>query len=81
MLYRYNPDNLKIGKNPLSLDSKPPKIPVEEYLNSETRFKMLFKTQPELAAANYKQAQIDLEHRYDNYKYLADRKFDEETEK
>ncbi|MDQ1265129.1 MAG: pyruvate-ferredoxin/flavodoxin oxidoreductase, partial [Bacteroidota bacterium] len=41
LLYRYNPDNPKIGKNPLTLDSKQPKIPVAEYLNMEIRFRML----------------------------------------
>jgi pyruvate-ferredoxin/flavodoxin oxidoreductase len=76
LLYRYHPEALKQGKNPLSLDSKEPKIPVSEFMNMETRFKMLFKSQPELAAANYKQAQIDVDNRYKYYKYLAERKFE-----
>ena len=73
----HNPDFLKAGKNPLTLDSKEPKIPVAEYMNMETRFKMLFKTQPEIAKENYKQAQINVENRYKYYKYLAERKFGE----
>jgi pyruvate-ferredoxin/flavodoxin oxidoreductase len=81
LLYRYNPDNLKEGKNPLTLDSKPPKIPVADYMNMETRFRMLFKTQPKLAEENYKQAQIDVERRYNYYKYLADRVFNGENKK
>ncbi|MFC2131062.1 pyruvate:ferredoxin (flavodoxin) oxidoreductase [Bacteroidota bacterium] len=76
LLYRYNPDNVKEGKNPLTLNSKEPKLPVADYMNMETRFKMLFKTQPELAEANYKQAQINVDTRYKYYKFLADRKFD-----
>jgi pyruvate-ferredoxin/flavodoxin oxidoreductase len=68
---------LKAGKNPLSLDSKEPKLPVADYMNMETRFKMLFKTKPEIAKENYKQAQINVENRFKYYKYLADRKFGE----
>ncbi|MFH1049476.1 MAG: pyruvate:ferredoxin (flavodoxin) oxidoreductase [bacterium] len=77
LLYRYNPNNLKVGKNPLSLDSKEPKLPVADYMNMETRFKVLFKTQPELAKENYIQAQINVNKRYQYYKYFADRKFGE----
>lgn len=75
LLYRYNPDNVKEGKNPLSLDSKEPKIPVADYLNSENRFRMLLKSRPEAAKAMFKQAQIDVDTRYAFYKYLADRPF------
>jgi len=31
LLYRYNPDLAARGQNPLVLDSRPPKIPVEQY--------------------------------------------------
>lgn len=47
-IYRYNPDNLKEGKNPLKLDSKPPKISYRDFAMKETRFRMLEKTKPEL---------------------------------
>jgi len=77
LLYRYNPDKLTAGENPLSLDSKQPKIPVSQYLNSENRFKMLTKSKPEVAAELFKQAQIDVDTRYAYYKYLAERKFGE----
>ena len=78
ILYRFNPDLLKEGINPLKLDSKPPKRPVAEYLDTEARFTMLKKIDPELAAANYIQAQKDADERYEDYKYLAARKFDAE---
>jgi pyruvate-ferredoxin/flavodoxin oxidoreductase len=81
LLYRYNPDNVKIGKNPLSLDSKDPKMTIADYMNMESRFKILFKTQPEMAKANYKQAQINVDTRYKYFKYLADRKFEGDVEK
>ncbi|MDQ1265546.1 MAG: pyruvate-ferredoxin/flavodoxin oxidoreductase, partial [Bacteroidota bacterium] len=76
LLYRYHPDNPKIGKNPLTLDSKQPKIPVAEYLNMEIRFRMLHKTKPELAKLYYEQAQKDVNERYSYYKYLADRQLE-----
>ena len=34
------------GKNPLKLDSKAPKIKLEEYIYNETRYKMLTKSHP-----------------------------------
>jgi pyruvate-ferredoxin/flavodoxin oxidoreductase len=48
-LYRYNPDLKNEGKNPLTLDSKPPSIPVKDFAYSETRFKMLTRFKPERA--------------------------------
>jgi len=65
------------GKNPLILDSKEPKISVADYLNMETRFKMLYKTKPEMAKIYFAQAQKNVIERYKYYKYLADRKFGE----
>ncbi|MDA3843955.1 MAG: pyruvate:ferredoxin (flavodoxin) oxidoreductase [Candidatus Kapabacteria bacterium] len=75
ILYRFNPDLLKEGKNPLTLDSKAPKRPVAEFLDSEARFTMLKKIDPELAAANYIQAQKDADERYADFKFMADRKY------
>ncbi|MDH5398925.1 MAG: pyruvate:ferredoxin (flavodoxin) oxidoreductase, partial [Cyclobacteriaceae bacterium] len=46
LLYRYNPDLVQEGKNPLILESKPGKTTVAEYMNMENRFKMLFKSKP-----------------------------------
>jgi pyruvate-ferredoxin/flavodoxin oxidoreductase len=41
LLYRYHPERAEAGENPLQLDSRPPKIPVSEYLRMESRFTML----------------------------------------
>ncbi len=74
ILYRYNPDNVKEGKNPLTLDSRPRMgMPVADYMEMETRFKMLTKTKPELAREYYKMAQDRVNKRYKYFKYLADR--------
>lgn len=74
LLYRYNPEKAAAGENPLSLDSKPPKMSVEEYLNMETRFKMLTKIKPALAKEYFHQAQEDINTRFSYYSYLAESK-------
>ncbi|OGU14088.1 MAG: pyruvate:ferredoxin (flavodoxin) oxidoreductase [Ignavibacteria bacterium RIFOXYC2_FULL_35_21] len=78
ILYRYNPDLAKEGKNPLLLDSKAPKIPVAQYMDSENRFRMLKKSKPEVAKELYQMAQDIANDRYKMYQYLADRKYDGE---
>jgi len=76
LLYRYNPERAQLGQNPLILDSRPPKMPVEEYMNMENRFKILLISKPEAAKLFYKMAQENVENRFKFYQYLADRKFD-----
>jgi len=48
-MYRFNPENIKQGKNPLKLDYKGPKIPLKDYVYNENRYKMLTKSHPERA--------------------------------
>lgn len=81
LLYRFNPDLAKRGENPLMLDSHPPKIPVENYLNLENRFRMLTKSKPEEAKRLFRMAQEDVSRRRKFYEYLAARKFEGEAEK
>ena len=71
LLYRYNPLRARAGENPLQLDSRRPKIPLEEYMNLENRFKMLRKSNPEQAKRLLKQAQEDVQTRWQLYEYLA----------
>jgi pyruvate-ferredoxin/flavodoxin oxidoreductase len=73
LLYRYNPDLEEQGLNPLVLDSRGPKIPVEQYMYMENRFKMLTKTRPEKAGELLKEAQEDVNTRWRLYEYLAAR--------
>ncbi|NOY06014.1 MAG: pyruvate:ferredoxin (flavodoxin) oxidoreductase, partial [Chlorobi bacterium] len=56
-LYRYNPLNLRQGKNPLKLDSRPPKISLKDFAYNETRFRMLTKSMPERAKMLLEKAQ------------------------
>ncbi len=71
VLYRYNPLLALEGKNPLKLDSKKPKISMEDFAYSETRFKMLTKSQPEDAARFLAEAQQEADARWRRYSQLA----------
>jgi len=70
-VYRFNPLLAKEGKNPLKLDSKTPKIKLEEYTYLETRYKMLTKSNPEEAKHLLKLAQEDVHKRWAMYELLA----------
>ncbi len=63
-LYRFNPNLVKVGKNPLALDSKPPTIPFEKYAYNETRYKMLVQSDEERAEVLMKHAQEDVDSRW-----------------
>ena len=70
-LFRYNPALAAEGKNPLKLDSKPPSIPLKDYVYNETRYKMLLTANPQRAEELLKLAQKDVESRWKMYEYLA----------
>ncbi len=78
LLYRYNPDLVKQGKNPLQLDMREPKNSPEESMYKENRFKMLKKSKPEIAKQLMQEAQIEVNQRWKMYEYLAARKVVEE---
>jgi len=69
LLYRFNPDRVARGENPLQLDSRTLKRPVEEFLKTENRFHNL---SPDAIAA----AQHDVEARWRMYSYLSSMKDD-----
>jgi pyruvate-ferredoxin/flavodoxin oxidoreductase len=77
LLYRYNPDRVEQGLNPLQLDSRTPRIPVEQSMYMENRFKMLTKINPERAKELLQEAQTDVNTRWQMYQYLAARKLQE----
>ena len=74
LLYRYNPDLVKQGKNPLQLDMREPKNSPEESMYKENRFKMLKKSKPEIAKQLMKEAELEVNQRWKMYEYLAARK-------
>ena len=73
LLYRFNPDLVTEGKNPLTLDSRAPKLPVSEFLRMENRFRMLELSKPDVAKKLFAQAQEDVDKRRATYEYLANR--------
>jgi len=70
-LFRYNPENTKEGKNPLKLDSKAPKIKLEDYIYRETRYKMLTKSHPKEAKELLTSAQEEVLKRWKLYEQMA----------
>ena len=74
LLYRFNPERVAAGENPLMLDSRAPTRKVQEYLLQQTRFKVLTKSKPHDAERLWKLAQQDVERRYRMYEYMASRK-------
>jgi pyruvate-ferredoxin/flavodoxin oxidoreductase len=70
-LFRYNPALLRMGKNPLQLDSRPPSIPLQKYLYNETRYTMLVKSKPEAAQKLLHLAQEDVMRRWHLYEHWA----------
>lgn len=75
LLYRYHPDRAEQGENPLTLDSRPPKLPLKEYLRMENRFRMLEMTNPTAAKELFAEAQQDVHDRWATYQYLAARPY------
>lgn len=73
LLYRYDPRRGEQGENPLLLDSRTPKLPLEQAMYSENRFKMLLRSKPEDAKKLLAQAQTDVTTRWHMYQYLAAR--------
>ncbi|MEW5807623.1 MAG: pyruvate:ferredoxin (flavodoxin) oxidoreductase [Acidobacteriota bacterium] len=70
-LVRFDPRLIAQGKPPLQLDSKEPKIPLEEYTYRETRYSILQKNDPEAAKQLLKQAQEDVLTRWKLYEQMS----------
>ncbi|MDD2854966.1 MAG: pyruvate:ferredoxin (flavodoxin) oxidoreductase [Desulfuromonadaceae bacterium] len=80
-LYRYNPALSLECKNPLQLDSKAATISFEEYTNSENRYRMLKKANPEQAATLMKKAGEWTKAHFAYYQKLAELSYDDTCEK
>ncbi|APF17013.1 pyruvate ferredoxin/flavodoxin oxidoreductase [Caldithrix abyssi DSM 13497] len=70
-LFRYNPELVQEGKNPLILDSKAPTKDIAEFMNNETRFKMVQKMNPTLAQKYLKEAQEIVKRNWKFYEHLS----------
>ncbi len=78
IMYRYNPANAAEGKNPLQLDSRKIKMQVSEFMNAETRFRMLQKSHPQDAEKYAKLAQEGNEAKMRYFNQLAKLDFGDE---
>ena len=70
-LYRYNPTLIAQGKNPLTIDSKEPTIPVSQYAYNESRYRMLLQSNEQRAEELMKLAQKDARSRWEFYRQMA----------
>ncbi len=70
-LLRYDPRRLTENKNPLQLDSKQPSVPYKDFLSTETRFSMLFRTDSAKAQKLLHISEKRNHDRYFHYQQLA----------
>jgi pyruvate-ferredoxin/flavodoxin oxidoreductase len=70
-LYRYDPRRVELGEPPLVVDAPGGKVPVQEYMNNETRFRMVEKIDPERFRRFAVLAQQAASRRMAVYEHLA----------
>ena len=70
-LYRYDPRRVEAGEPPLIVDAEGGKIPVSEYMTSETRFKMVEKIDPEGFRRYAAESQLAAERRMAAYRHIS----------
>ncbi len=70
-LFRYDPRRRAVGKNPLQLDSKKPTIPFKDFAKTEMRFNVLTRTQSDRAEQLLREAQREVDERFQTYQQLA----------
>ncbi|MCP4250038.1 MAG: pyruvate:ferredoxin (flavodoxin) oxidoreductase [bacterium] len=70
-LYRYDPGRLAVGEPPLVLDAPGGKIPVQEYMSNEMRFRMVQKIDPQRFRRLATQAQEAAARRVATYQHMA----------
>ena len=70
-LFRFHPERMRQGENPLQLDSRAGKVPVKAYTELENRFRVLHRSHPERATALQAELQRDVERRFALYEHLS----------
>jgi pyruvate-ferredoxin/flavodoxin oxidoreductase len=70
-LYRFHP-GLERHAHPFHLDSRPPSIPLRDFVASEARFAVLERSDPERARHLLTLAQADAEERWRFYQQMAE---------
>lgn len=72
-MYRYNPDLKKEGKNPFTLDSKPPKASFRDFIMGQVRYSSLIKQSPDVAEQLFEKTEKFAKERYEEYCKMAGR--------
>jgi len=70
-LFRFNPALAAEGKNPFQMDSRPPSIPLEQYIYNEARYTSLTQSHPEEAKRLLEEAKKDVLERWKLYQMWA----------
>jgi pyruvate-ferredoxin/flavodoxin oxidoreductase len=70
-LFRYNPVLAASGKNPLTIDSREPSVPLSKFAYNETRYRMLLQSDEQRAEHLMKLAQQDVKSRWELYEQMA----------
>jgi len=73
LLYRFDPRRAAAGENPLQLDSQAAENQTAGLFALGKSFQMLTKSKPEEAKKLFAQAQVDADHRWKFYQFLAER--------
>ncbi|MBU0632549.1 pyruvate:ferredoxin (flavodoxin) oxidoreductase [bacterium] len=71
-IFRYNPELIKEGKNPMHLDYKGPQTDVKNFMYQETRFKMVEKLNTDNAIEYLQTAREHAKEMYKRYKNIED---------
>ncbi|MDQ1317326.1 MAG: pyruvate-ferredoxin/flavodoxin oxidoreductase, partial [Candidatus Poribacteria bacterium] len=71
ILMRYNPDLVKEGKNPLTVDSKAPSLSLDKYVYNEPRYNILARSKPEVAKQLLEFHQKDINLKWNLYQTWA----------
>jgi pyruvate-ferredoxin/flavodoxin oxidoreductase len=79
-VYRYDPRRVAQGEAPLVIDMPGGKLPVQEYMKNETRFRMVEKIDPEGFKEFAKQAQLGAQRRMATYQHIAQLKLPKEAQ-
>ncbi|WP_449243115.1 4Fe-4S dicluster domain-containing protein, partial [Desulfovibrio sp.] len=68
---RYDPDLRREGKNPLTLDSREPSLPLEEYIYGENRYRILQRSNPAEAERLLERVKAENAYRWKLYLHMA----------
>ncbi len=72
LLYRYDPRKLGTGEKPLTIDSKMPSIPLDDFLSTENRFQIIKRKDPERYKQLVADAEYEIRRRRTVYEKLAE---------